>query len=418
MAAPTKLPSAKTLSGKLAKAYETITGNLLPATLHENLEELARHIWRNDQLTSLFINRLMDWRPFQRNPNNGHKAIADFLLCGGFEIAISTNYDTHIEDAAYDLGEGDFVPALDGDEVQTTPSVRKPLLKIHGCCHRDRNHTVWLQEQLHVEPISARIELSRTWIRSNLRQRDIVFVGFWSDWAYLNSLLEEVIVGLPGDERRTVVLVDPATVDVLKAKAPSLSSWAEESSGVSFFHVQESGSQFLDSLRVELSLQFLRRLLHDSTSTYQRLSGSVSHSEPSLGNVSDGSEGLYNLRRDLTGVVPSEPIRTLSTEKLEIVGAILSRFLILGAVLNGGVVHFGGETYRIFNGAGRLMSDVKSVLLDTADVRGSVDTIVCVGAFPDPTPADILRPDSSATIMRPTVAQNWKTENDLDIFQR
>lgn len=56
---------------------------------------------------------------------------------------------------------------------------------------------------------------------ANLRQKDLLVVGFWSDWAYLNILLGTVLDGLAP---LSVTVIDLADAAALQAKAPDL--WA------------------------------------------------------------------------------------------------------------------------------------------------------------------------------------------------
>jgi hypothetical protein len=32
---------------------------------------------------------------------------------------------------------------------------------------------------------------TKTWMAANLREKDLLVVGFWSDWSYLNAVLAE-----------------------------------------------------------------------------------------------------------------------------------------------------------------------------------------------------------------------------------
>ena len=79
---------------------------------------------------------------------------------------------------------------------------------------------------------------------TNLRQKDLLIVGFWSDWRYLNEVFSSVLSSLlPG----SVTVIDQSDRQQLQQKAPDL--WdAMNAAGISFCHIQESGADALDEL--------------------------------------------------------------------------------------------------------------------------------------------------------------------------
>jgi hypothetical protein len=129
-----------------------------------------------------------------------------------------------------------------------------PLLKFHGCSHRDRLSTVWAPSQLAVQIIAARIEKSKTWMAANLRQKDLLVVGFWSDWDYLNAIIGSALADV---QPLSVTVVDLSPADVLEQKAPDLWQIAH-AQNVMFEHVQESAADVLDELRRAFSTSYLR----------------------------------------------------------------------------------------------------------------------------------------------------------------
>lgn len=81
----------------------------------------------------------------------------------------------------------EFRASLDGDQANVQSTKHSPLLKFHGCQNLDPEETVWTKSQL-IEPIIAgRIDKNRVWMAANLREKDLLVVGFWTDWAYLNE---------------------------------------------------------------------------------------------------------------------------------------------------------------------------------------------------------------------------------------
>ena len=239
MSPPTQLFSAGALAERCAGRYTQVTGTQLPNEIRSDLERLVDHCLGLNRFRELL--HFVPWESFFRNPNDGHIAIADFLCCGALTLAATTNYDTHIEDAAMQLGEHDFQSVLDGVEVGELSDRHRPFLKLHGCCKRDRKNTLWAHSQISTnDVIRERLDNSANWLRGHLVGKDLVVVGFWTDWAYLNDVLSDAVAG---SEPRTVVLVDPDDPQVLQEKAPKLWDWANQPE-TEFFHVPEDAAAF------------------------------------------------------------------------------------------------------------------------------------------------------------------------------
>jgi hypothetical protein len=260
--APSAVPGAVDLAQQCVDKYHLAElPKPLPEGSETDLEVLCDFFFVNS-LKGFFVDRLVDWGPFRKKPNKGHTAAADLLTCGALHSAVTTNFDELIELGAKDLGEDDFQAAL--DLPAANHSLRhNPLLKIHGCV-RDRHHTLWCKRQLDSSPapvpvaeqeIQSRLDSCKTWLASNIVGRDIVFLGFWSDWAYLTPILATALTGLRATR---VILVDPADEAYLSAKAPELWQWAHTAE---FRHVRESGDVFLDELRLVFADNLMRRVL-------------------------------------------------------------------------------------------------------------------------------------------------------------
>jgi hypothetical protein len=182
MAAPSRVPSAVALAAYCKDKYEREIGAKLPDNLATDLEAQAEHFAANDQLVQTFIRRLIPRGPFRLDPNPGHFAIADFLSSEVVDFVLSTNVDRLVEVAAEDLGEPQAYVALDGLEANLARA-HGAHIKLHGCLHRDEANTIWCKSQLDKEPVRERLTQLQTWIQARLRGRDVVFLGFWSDWA-------------------------------------------------------------------------------------------------------------------------------------------------------------------------------------------------------------------------------------------
>jgi hypothetical protein len=153
--------------------------------------------------------------------------------------------------------------------------------------------------------------------------------------------------------------------------------------------------------------------MNDSTPTYQALFGAAP-----AGNAiridAETMERLYALRRDLTGVPRNRPVRQKEAgAQHHIQASIHARLADLGAVYEGHTYSFRGERIRLINGGGRLMSQVKADYKDEPPLAVQADRVICVGATPDPTPANVVRPNQLPSIIHGGLAGDWVTETDL-----
>jgi hypothetical protein len=240
---PSSLPAAWSVAEASFDKYALETDPDCDLAMRHDLEAFAQHFVGLHTLQSVFIESLVPWHMFVKPPNAGHAAVADFLVTRAAAAALSANYDTLIEQSAVANGF-DFQNSLDGDEATTRFRTQSPLLKFHGCATRDRLATVWAPSQLGEPPIADRIAKSKTWMAANLRQKDLLVIGFWSDWAYLNTVLGTVLDGLAP---LSVTVIDLADAAALQAKAPDLWGLANGPQ-VEFRHVQESGAEALGEL--------------------------------------------------------------------------------------------------------------------------------------------------------------------------
>lgn len=413
MAAPSSLPSAAALAESCVDNYSAQFGIPLPAELDTDLEQIAQHFWSQGSFQQTFINRVVPWQEFRSQPNSGHDAIADFLGCGIIHAAVSTNYDTLIETAADRLGEPAFEACLDGDEAAVSRR-HKPLLKLHGCYRRQRSATVWCTDQVKAPPLQQRIAASGDWLRANLRQKDLIFVGFWSDWAYLNKILETCVSRI---EPRTVVLVDPANPIELEAKAPTL--WNLHTNGaVVFHHVSQSGSDFLDELRREYSINFMGRLLAASESTYTALCAGASPPKHDFDTTLTATE-YYELRRDLTGAPAGTITRAKDpAEHMYMAGAAILFLKQAGAVTNGSYMQLNETSIRVVQANGPLSLAKRKYSESVASPASEPEIVVCAGAFDDGgVPPNVARGTPSTTIVRPSSGSEWVTlQAAIDLF--
>jgi hypothetical protein len=247
MAEPSKVPTAGQLAEICWEGYNRIVRNPLPDELKNDLEALAKHFLDNNAFLQYFLT-LVPWGRFQKDFNLGHAALADFLAIGALQFTVSTNYDSLIEDAMSYLGEPDFGGYIHPHANPPYGNMKPymPLHKIHGCCVKEREHTIWSRQQISTDStIKERIEQYKIWLLSNLPNRDLLVLGFWTDWEYLNEILFSTLIEVTPI---SLILVDPADADFLSRKAPDLWNWVNESS-IWFRHVQASAATFLNEFR-------------------------------------------------------------------------------------------------------------------------------------------------------------------------
>lgn len=400
MAAPSSLPPAWRVAQDCFDYYQNnVDPNIDPAMRHD-LEALALHFADLGTLQSVFIQVLVPWGDFVKPPNAGHAAVADFLVTKAAAAALSANYDMLIEQCAIANGF-DFQNALDGDEATLRSYTQGPLLKFHGCANRDRPATVWTASQLDVPPISQRIALSKTWMAANLRQKDLLVVGFWSDWDYLNALLETVLDGLAP---MSVTLVDPSPIAALEEKAPALWTLAH-GEGVTFSHVQESGAAVLDELRQGFSVNYLRGMLAAGRTAFEQSSGAPC--DPAwLAVETYDSETLYHLRRDAEGVPAGRPATRAKPEQCEVLGAFHLLLRSAGAIQTPeGYLH-AGRSVRVVNGAGAVLSQLRGRFAEAPAIARS-DVVIAPGATDWAMPNNVVREGRPGDFVRPAPANNW-----------
>ena len=400
MAPNSSLPSARTVAAQCFDKYRLEADPNCDIALRENLEALAEHFAGLNTLQSVFIEHLVPWSAFVRPPNPGHAAIADFLITRAAAAGISSNYDTLIERRAWDYG-ADFCGSLDGDEAMADSVRQAPLLKFHGCSQRDRPATVWAPSQLDDQTISARITRSKVWMAANLRQKDLLVVGFWSDWEYLNAVIGEALIDV---EPLSVTVIDLSPTNALEQKAPQLWEIAH-APNVTFEHVQESGAVALDELRRAFSSNYLRQVLDAGRTAFELATGV--ECDPAWLEVGNfDSEALYALRRDAEGVSAVEPaklLRPLNPETLGLFHLLLRR---AGAVHRADGYELNGRRIRVLNGAQTVLGTLRAKFVEPPAAMQS-DIVVAVGAIDLGVPSNVVRSGRAGDVIRPDPAGEW-----------
>lgn len=400
MAPPSSLPSARAVAERCFDKYRLESDPNCDVGLRENLEALAEHFAGLNSLQSVFIEHLVPWSAFVRPSNAGHAAVADFLITRAAVAGISSNYDTLIERRAWDYG-ADFRGSLDGDEAGSDAVRQAPLLKFHGCSHRDRPATVWAPSQLDDPAISARIARSKVWMAANIRQKDVLVVGFWSDWEYLNAVIGEALIDV---QPLSVTVIDLSPTNALEQKAPQLWQIAH-AQNVTFEHVQESGAAALDELRRAFSSNYLRQVLDAGRAAFEQATGV--QCDPAWLEIGDfDSEALYGLRRDAEGVSVAEPATLLRPANPEALGFFHLLLRQAGAVQNADGYDFNGRSIRVVNGAQRVLGTLRGRFVEPPAAI-EADIVVAVGATDLGVPNNVIRSGRAGDLIRPDAGGEW-----------
>jgi len=402
MAPPSNLPSARRVAEMCFDKYQVRVDPHIDLALRQDLERLAEHFVRLNTLNTQFIENLVPWGEFERPPNPGHAAVADFLITKAIVAGLSSNYDKLIELRAWEYG-ADFYGSLDGDEATTRAHTHAPLLKFHGCSCRDRPSTVWALSQLRDPTVASRINKSKIWMAANLRRKDLLVVGFWSDWDYLNRIVSEAIDGL---DPVSVTVIDPSNVADLERKAPDLWTLAHRPQ-VAFNHVQESGADALDELRRAFSENYVRQVLAAGTTAFAAATGVPC--DPALLNVAGlDSESLYGWRRDAEGVPIGRPATNKHPTNPEALGCFHLLLRRAGATQQPQGYVLAGRRIRVINGAGRFLSSMVAHFVEPPATMVA-DTFVAVGAIDFGLPAHVVRSGTSGSVVRPAAGGDWYT---------
>jgi len=381
---------AKTVAQRCYDKYFPI--EQLPAHFRDDIDALAGHFLANGTFQGYFIEGLVPWDDLAGEPNGGHAAVGDFLLTAGAYAALSANFDTLIEQWCKQHKVA-FRGALNSVQANAYAMKARPLLKFHGCMDVDRPNTVWTQGQLTAEPTQDRIASCRGWMIDHLPEKDLLIVGFWTDWAYLNEVLQGL---LHGQNPGSVTVIDPLPTAQLADKAPDL--WATVSGLPNFSHVSMSSDEALAELRAEFSRVWVRRLMALGAPLYEVGGGDcpVEHLQcPDL-----DPDALYDLRRDGEGKSYMRAART-RTPSDEAGLVALARMLLLdaGAVVEGPWLRLNDDAIRVVNGQNRSLRKMEDAHNEAAS-SGTADIIIAAGAYDGVLPGNVVRAGGDKRITR------------------
>jgi len=281
-------------------------------------------------------------------------------------------------------------------------SRHSPYLKLHGCSTRPLE-TVWTASQFDRDPIKKRLQSLQSWIAANLREKDLIFIGFWSDWSYLNSLLERVLNNV---QPSSILIVSPADYGTLECKARRL--WRLiHASGARIQHMQMSGDQFLNELRIAFSQVFVSRALKAGMASFTNATGAACGD--GWFQMANESETLYAIRRNVEGVPRSAPASLKRPPASEPFGCCHLLLKRAGALETGADYALRGRTIRVINGGGRDLESLRGTFAEEAPSLGAADLVIAAGATNLGFHNSIVRSGREDDIVRPAVSGEWVT---------
>lgn len=404
MASPSSLPSAAAIAADAKAKYSAIYGTSR-AELPDAVELQAEFFFERNELATQYFRTLIDEHAFSGRPNAGHFAVADLLLVGAIQTAVTTNVDALIESAG-SLLYGRIGVGIDASTVAALPPNTAPLLKIHGCHIIRKNEMVWAPGQLAVSPIRDRIDDAARWLGTRLLDRDLLIVGFWTDWDYLNAALERA---LEGSRPARVIVIDPLDATQFPIKAPALYELGGRASS-DFIHVRVSGATFLDGLRHMFSQSYIRRVLHAGMQSFEMTKGapaSATITEP----PSADNPSLWSMRRDLEGCAPQKPATHRVPPVEPNLGLTLLQLRDAGAQAEGPYWVLNGARIRVLRTPNELLHVVEARFDRETAPAVALDIVIAVGAESQSLPANIARVGTAPSIARGS-AIRWLTRQD------
>ncbi len=404
MPPPSNLMSAAQVAETFYDRYSPI--ELLPEDIRRDIGRIAEHFYRQspDQFRSVFL-QMLPWNELVGEFNSGHEALGDFLVCGALGGVLSTNFDTLIEQWG-NRHKIDLKGALTGRDASKTGFCggKSPLLKIHGCMASDRERTIWATGQLSDPVISERVDSFQQWMRLNLAGKDLLVIGFWTDWDYINQVLAAV---MRVEALNSVTVVDPNPSRILQRKASQLWRTLTDNQRP-FEHLMGSGAEALKELREAFSRAWMRRFY----SLGRGLAETSGFAFTDL--VSDlESSSLYNCRRDAEGVAYNRAaVLKQPPAHLAQTACFHHKIAALAEAREESWYVIDGRLVRIVQGAGQGLAALKGKFNEPPTIVQS-DIVVCVGAQEDGLPGRLISSGYGASIVRsaPGGSAKWMTES-------
>ncbi|MGD0973439.1 MAG: hypothetical protein ABR866_05085 [Candidatus Korobacteraceae bacterium] len=387
---PSNLMSAVGVSRACYDKYQHT--KVLPPAMRDGIDQLAGHFHGTHEFDSVFIDSLVPWDDLVGEPNAGHAAVSDLLISRAADAALSANFDPLIEQWASSKKIA-MRGALDGQEAMDFTKHTSPLVKFHGCMVRGRKETLWTEAQLAEVKISQRVKACSDWMKLKLPGKDLLIIGFWTDWGYLNDVLAD---SLSATAFGSVTVVDPATRADLQTKAPKL--WTTLTGGTATFrHLQASGADALAELRTAFSKVWLKKFYALGEPLLTAEGKPYSPIDPAM-----SCEELYDCRRDAEGI-PYNRAARLKEPSHEAAQASYFHHLLIQAKAtpDGAWYKHGGKRVRVIQGAGQGLNSVRDRYKEPPALP-QADIVVCAGSLDLGAPGSLIGPGVGASIVRST----------------
>lgn len=287
---------------------------------------------------------------------------------------MTTNVDTLIETASMPL-LGQIGVGIDGHAVAGLTPDQSPLLKIHGCRVIDPANTVWAPGQLDADPVCGRIECSAAWLGQQLLNRDLIIIGYSTDWDYLNAVLGTAL-GAVNPAR--VLVINPAESAKFAEKAPELVTVGNRATN-GFSYLKASGADFLAELRLAFSKSFVRQVISGGRDEFADVYGEPP-CPPLLEPPDIDNEQYWLMRRDLLGCLPSEPADRSFPPDEPLLGLTVLQLRSAGAVADGSYWKIGGQTVRVIRTPNSILHRIEAAYRNEVAPAAAPDIVIAVGA--------------------------------------
>jgi hypothetical protein len=223
--------------------------------------------------------------------------------------------------------------------------------------------------------------------------KDLLVVGFWTDWGYLNDVIANALNVNPFG---SVTVVDPKSSVDLQAAAPKL--MARLIAGTAHFHhVQASGADALEELQTLFSKVWVKKFYALGKTMLEADGKHYSAIDPVM-----SCEEFYSFRQDAEGT----PYHRAARLKAPPSGAAAAAFLHLlliqaNAARRGSWYEYGGKRIRVVQGVGEAISTVRERYKEPPAAL-QPDVVVCAGALDIPIPGYLIASGAGASVVRPS----------------
>jgi hypothetical protein len=232
--------------------------------------------------------------------------------------------------------------------------------------------------------------------------KDLLVVGFWTDWGYLNDVIANALNVNPFG---SVTVVDPKSSADLQATAPAL--WGRLTSGTAHFqHVPASGADALEELQECFSKVWAKKFFALGKTMFEADGKHYSAIDPAL-----SCEELYSFRQDAEGV-PYHRAAKLKAPSAGAASAAFCHLLLIEAkaTRQGSWYKHGGKLVRVVQGAGEAITTVRERYKEPPAAL-QPDVVVCAGALDIPIPAHLIASGAGASVVRPSAGGRYSVVN-------